>query len=230
MESYFTYENLFRAYLDCRRRKTNSLNHLRFADNLESNLLDLESQLQNRSYRPGRSIAFVVKRPKLREIFAADFRDRVVHHLLYNYLSPIFERFFIYDSWACRKGKGTHRAMFRLKQFVSQIERERERERVNSAAEIFTFKPTLRASLVRLIKKFFLSLSKKEPETKKFCGWRGQLFSMIAQETLRLKSKARYLFLNNCLRIKVYLKWPKARVCQLVILHRSFSPMFIWAN
>jgi len=128
MQTCFTFENLYRAYLDCRKRKTNTFYHLKFAENLEENLLILEKELQERTYRPGRSIAFVVKKPKLREIFAADFRDRVVHHLLYNYLSPLFERQFIYDSWACRKGKGTHRAMFRLREFASQIERERERE------------------------------------------------------------------------------------------------------
>ena len=124
--SYFTFENLYRAYRECRRRKTATLNHLRFAENLEENLLLLERELQNRAYKPGRSIAFVVQKPKPREIFAADFRDRVVHHLLYNYLAPIFERIFIYDSWACRKGKGTHRAIARLRSFCNESERERE--------------------------------------------------------------------------------------------------------
>jgi len=127
MKTYFTFENLYQAYLDCRKRKSKTLNHLRFAENLELNLLDLEKRLKNRTYRPGRSIAFVVQKPKIREIFAADFRDRVVHHLLCNYLMPIFEKIFIYDSFACRKEKGTHRAMFRLKRFVAELERERER-------------------------------------------------------------------------------------------------------
>jgi len=117
--SYFTFENLYKAYLDCRKRKTNTLNHLAFTENLEVNLLNLEKRLQNRTYRPGRSIAFVVRRPKIREVFAADFRDRVVHHLLFNYLSPIFEKVFIYDSWACRKEKGTHQAMLRLQEFAN---------------------------------------------------------------------------------------------------------------
>ena len=128
METYFTYENLYKAYLDCRKRKSMSFYAMKFAENLEENLLMLEKQLQNRTYRPGSSIAFIVEKPKIREIFAADFRDRVVHHLLYNYLSPIFEKSFIYDSWACRKGKGTHKAMLRLRGFAGELERERERE------------------------------------------------------------------------------------------------------
>ena len=100
--------------------------HMKFAENLEANLLGLEKRLQNRTYKPGRSIAFIVQKPKIREIFAADFADRVVHHLLYNYLAPIYERQFIYDSWACRKDKGTHRAMLRLREFARKLERERE--------------------------------------------------------------------------------------------------------
>lgn len=155
--SYFTFENLYRAYLECRKRKTRTLNHLAFAENLEENLLDLEKKLQDRTYRPGRSIAFVVQRPKIREIFAADFRDRVVHHLLYNYLSPIFEKVFIYDSWACRKGKGTHRAMKRLQYFTNQIERERERERRRGAGEFTFYKWILKVFLPRLTSGFCLN-------------------------------------------------------------------------
>lgn len=129
--TYFTFQNLYHAYTDCRKRKSAKFYHLKFAENLEEKLLDLERQLQNRTYKPGRSIAFVIQKPKTREIFAADFADRVVHHLLFNYLSPIFERTFIYDSWACRKGKGTHRAMLRLKKFANQIEKEGRRNGVS---------------------------------------------------------------------------------------------------
>ncbi|MBU6388997.1 RNA-directed DNA polymerase [Patescibacteria group bacterium] len=119
METWFTFENLYKAYRDCRKGKSASLNCLRFSYALEDNLLALERELVERTYRPGRSIAFIVQRPKIREIFAAEFRDRVVHHLLFNYLSPRFERAFIHDSWACRKGKGTHRASLRLRQFMA---------------------------------------------------------------------------------------------------------------
>lgn len=52
-------------------------------------------------------MCFIIKDPVLREVFAASFRDRIVHHLLYNWLMPIFEPTFIYDSYSCREGKGT---------------------------------------------------------------------------------------------------------------------------
>lgn len=116
--TWFTFENLHKAYLACRKGKTNKLNHLKFFVNLEQELLKLETELKNRTYRPGSSIAFVVTKPKVREIFAAEFRDRVVHHLLCAYLEPKFERIFIHDSYACRKGKGTHRAVMRLQYFL----------------------------------------------------------------------------------------------------------------
>jgi hypothetical protein len=76
--------------------------------------------LSARAYAPARSVCFVCKRPKLREIFAADFRDRVVHHVLVDYLERIWEPIFIHDSWACRKGKGVHGAVRRLQQFIRQ--------------------------------------------------------------------------------------------------------------
>ena len=100
--------------------------------------------MQNRTYKPGRSIAFVIEKPKIREIFAADFRDRVVHHLLCNYLIPIFEKNFIFDSFACREKKGTHRAMFRLKRFVSELEREssfRHSEAQPRTSSVYVAKP-----------------------------------------------------------------------------------------
>ncbi len=121
MSTFFTFTNLYQAYIDCRRRKANTFYALKFSEHLEDNLLLLVQELQNRTYRPGRSIAFIVKKPKIREIFAADFRDRVVHHLLFNYLNPIFERIFIYDTFACRRSKGTHKAMKRLQYFTQQL-------------------------------------------------------------------------------------------------------------
>lgn len=118
--SYFTYNNLLKAYQTCKKHKTKSQECMEFSYSLEENLLALEKELTLRTYKPGRAVAFVVTKPKLREVFAAQFRDRVVHHLLYNYLAPIYEPRFIYDSWACRVGKGTHGAMKRLQDFAWQ--------------------------------------------------------------------------------------------------------------
>jgi hypothetical protein len=78
----FSLDNLYRAYRQCRRRKRRTHNALLFERHLEANLLDLHQELNAGTYRPRRSIAFLFNRPKRREVFAASFRDRVVHHVL----------------------------------------------------------------------------------------------------------------------------------------------------
>ena len=103
----FTFEELALAYYDCRRHKRNTASARKFEQDMEANLLDLFDELQAGTYRPGRSICFVVTRPKAREVWAAEFRDRIVHHLLYNRIGPAIERSFIADSCACIPGRGT---------------------------------------------------------------------------------------------------------------------------
>ncbi|AOJ70874.1 MULTISPECIES: RNA-directed DNA polymerase [Burkholderia] len=88
---------------------------------LERNLRLLHDELADGSYRPGRSICFVITRPKPREVWAAEFRDRIVHHLLYNRIGPRFERSFIVDSCACIEGRGTLYAAQRLESKVRSI-------------------------------------------------------------------------------------------------------------
>lgn len=119
----FSYRSIYESYLKCRKNKRNSINALRFEINAEENILKLERELNNRTYRPSRSILFAAHKPKTREIFAADFRDRIVHHLLISRMEKIWERIFIHDSYACRNGKGTHMAVMRLKSFLSRITR-----------------------------------------------------------------------------------------------------------
>jgi hypothetical protein len=116
----FSYENLYRQYLKCRRNKRNTANALAFEVRQEENLLDLKAALESRTYTPARSVCFVTQRPKLREIFAADFRDRVVHHVLVDFLEAIWEPIFIHDSYACRIGKGVHAGVQRLQTFIRQ--------------------------------------------------------------------------------------------------------------
>jgi RNA-directed DNA polymerase len=117
----FSMENIYRAYLRCRRRKRGTLNALRFEHDLEENLVALHEELTSGNYRPGSSMAFLVRKPKQREIFAADFRDRVVHHILVGHLEPKWESRFIHDSYACRKGKGTHAGVERVRSFARKV-------------------------------------------------------------------------------------------------------------
>ena len=113
-------DELFEAYLDCRTNKRNTINALSFELDYEKELMRLCEEINEGTYRPGRSIAFIVNKPVKREIFAADFRDRVVHHLIINKFNPLFEKEFIYDSYACRAGRGTHFGIQRLDRFIRQ--------------------------------------------------------------------------------------------------------------
>ncbi len=84
-------EDLFEAYFDCRKSKRNSKSALQFELNYEHNLVELCDEINEGRYKIGPSIAFVVRKPKLREVFAADFRDRIVHHYVIHRLNPLFE-------------------------------------------------------------------------------------------------------------------------------------------
>ncbi len=117
----FSFEELVNAYFDCRRAKRNSASAVAFEMNLERNLCRLNDELLDGSYRPGRSICFVITRPKPREVWAADFRDRVVHHLLYNRIAPRFYAGFVADSCACIPGRGTLYGAKRLEAKIRSI-------------------------------------------------------------------------------------------------------------
>lgn len=116
-----TFAMLVQAYFDCRKHKRNTDSALAFEQNLERNLAELYQALINGSYTPGKSICFVITRPKAREVWAAEFRDRIVHHLFYNYVSPRFCAGFIADSCACIPGRGTLYAAKRLESKIRSI-------------------------------------------------------------------------------------------------------------
>ena len=113
-------EELFDAYFNCRSNKRNTANAIAFEIDYEHNLVQLCEEINNGNYKIGRSIAFIVDKPVKREIFAADFRDRVVHHLVINKLNQLFEKQFIHDSYSCRVGKGTHFGIQRIDKFIRQ--------------------------------------------------------------------------------------------------------------
>lgn len=123
MDSKQLLYDLFRAYYDARRNKRNTANALAFEIDYEKKLFELYEEIKNRKYEISRSICFITFEPVQREIFAGDFRDRIVHHLVYNHISPIFERLFINDSYSCRIGKGTSYGIKRMDHFIRSCSR-----------------------------------------------------------------------------------------------------------
>jgi RNA-directed DNA polymerase len=120
-DAAFSFADLVEAYFDCRRTKRNTLSALAFEVQLERNLCALHDELRDGSYAPSPSICFVVTRPKPREVWAAAFRDRIVHHLLYRHVAPAFYAAFIADTCACIPGRGTLYAAVRLEAKVRSI-------------------------------------------------------------------------------------------------------------
>jgi len=121
-----SWENLYKAYENAARGKWYRDDVVRFSANLEEELINLQNHLIYQTYKVGRYREFYVYEPKKRLIMALDFRDRVVQWAIYQQLEPLFDKQFIYDSYGCRKGKGTHRAADRLQYWIRAVSRKPE--------------------------------------------------------------------------------------------------------
>ena len=117
-DQVWAWDNLLAAWRKAARGKRGHGPAAAFEHRLADNLLELQSELRERRYRPGTYTHFFIHEPKRRKISAAPFRDRVLHHALVNVVEPAFERRFIADSYANRIGKGTHGAVDRLQHFA----------------------------------------------------------------------------------------------------------------
>ncbi|TSC87533.1 MAG: RNA-directed DNA polymerase (Reverse transcriptase) [Microgenomates group bacterium Gr01-1014_7] len=116
-------ENLFQAWSEFKVGKRKRKDVQEFERNLEDNLFDLRFKLKTKTYRHGNYFAFYVHDPKQRHIHKASVQDRVVHHLLYQYLYTLFDSSFTFDSYSCRLEKGTHKGILRLENFLRKVSR-----------------------------------------------------------------------------------------------------------
>jgi retron-type reverse transcriptase len=119
--SIISLENLFESWQEFRRGKRQKLDVQIFERNLENNLFSLHKELKGKTYRHGNYTSFYITDPKLRHIHKACVKDRVLHHAVYRVLYPIFDHGFIFDSYSCRIGKGTHKAVSRLEKFNRRV-------------------------------------------------------------------------------------------------------------
>ena len=121
-EQIVTFDNLLVAARKALRgQKKYTARAATFYFHLEQELLMLEQDLRSGSYQPAPYTTFVIYEPKQRHISASDFRDRVVHHAICNIIEPLFERSMIFDSYACRTGKGSHAAVKRAQHFARRF-------------------------------------------------------------------------------------------------------------
>lgn len=119
--------DLYVAFYDARKHKAMRSYVRHWEKNLKENMEQLCDDLLSRRYKPLPSKCFIVDYPKKREIFAAIFRDRIVHHLYFNYTHALYERTFIQDTYSCIKGRGTHYGIGRVRDFCRKESRNWQR-------------------------------------------------------------------------------------------------------
>ena len=112
--------DLYIAFYDAARHKHKMAYVVKFERELRANLEELCDDLLSRRYKAQPSKCFIIDYPKKREVFAAMFRDRIVHHLYFRYTHQLFERTFIADTYSCIEGRGTHYGIDRLRQHIRQ--------------------------------------------------------------------------------------------------------------
>lgn len=117
-EKIISFSNLYASAHAAAKGKHDRAAVLRHDLHLEKILWRLQWQLQNGSYRHGGYHKFVVTDPKPRDVSAAPFTDRIVHHAIVRVIEPLFDKSFIFDSYACRTDKGTQKAALRLQHFL----------------------------------------------------------------------------------------------------------------
>jgi len=113
-EKISSLENLFLAWNEFKKGKSQRTDMQTYSVCLEDNLFELQSKLASGEWVHGGYETFLVHDPKLRQIHKASVADRILHHAVWRVLEPIFEKNFIFDSWSCRVDKGTHNAVRRL--------------------------------------------------------------------------------------------------------------------
>lgn len=123
-QNIYDFENLFYAYKAAIKNKRYREEVMIYTNKLEDNLIDLQNELMWETYEVGPYSMFYMYEPKKRLIMSLAFRDRVAQHAIYRQLNPLIEKRFIEDSYACRKGKGTHKAIDRLQYWMRQVSRK----------------------------------------------------------------------------------------------------------
>lgn len=147
--------DLWRAYYDARRHKRNKDYQQRFESNAEANLQQLRDELWERQYKPQPSTCFLISDPKRREVFAAQFRDRIVHHLYFNYVHVMLERTYIADSYSCIKHRGTHYGINRLERCI-------RRESQNYREKCYVLKMDIRGYFMHINRQRLLDITLRQ--------------------------------------------------------------------
>ena len=164
-------EKLYIAFKEAKRGKRKTKDEQRFELNADDNLRILRKDMLARTYSPSRGTAHIIHRPVMREIFAAPFRDRVVHHYIYDQVYDFWDKRFIYDSYSCREGKGTLMGIRRMDYHIRSVSR-------NYARKVYILKLDIQG--------YFMSLPRKELYERALWGLNKQYERRLDSEEYKL--------------------------------------------
>ena len=151
------------AWKEFRRGKRAKQDVQLFERYLENNLFEIHTALKIKTYRHSSYSSFYINDPKLRNIQKAEVADRILHHAIYRILYPIFDESFIFDSYSCRIGKGTHRAVNRLESFARKVSK-------NYTKSCWALKCDIRKFFDSVNHEFLLGLIEKKVKDNN-CRW-----------------------------------------------------------
>ncbi len=223
-------KNLILAYKKARKGKSKKKDVLAFEENLAYNLKILHEELENQNYLPKPLKTFILRDPKTRKISKSDFRDRVVHHAIIHVIEPLFEKSFIYDSCANRKGKGTLFAITRFDTFNRKVTNNLKSEAFCLKADIRHYfqevnheilinllrRKIIDEKLVLLINKILKNFKNKDKGMP--------LGNLTSQFFANVYLNALDYFVKHYLRVKYYIRY----VDDFIILHKSKKQTENW--
>lgn len=157
-------QDLFFAYFNCRKNKRRTVNALDFELDYETKLIKLYNDIKKRKYKIGKSIAFIVFEPVKREVFAANFRDRIVHHYIIDKINKYFEKDFIGDSYSCREGKGTLYGVTRIYEYMRECSQNYVKDCYILKLDIRSFFMNIDKNILFKSLKKFLDNRYKQPD------------------------------------------------------------------
>ena len=169
----YSKKNLILAFKKARQDKTAKEYVIKFENNLEDEINKLQEELKSLTYKPTNLRRFIIRDPKTRTIHSSIFRDRIIHHAIVNVLEPIYEKIFIFDSYASRINKGVHKAVKRLGQFKLKVSKNHQLIKnniTNNQIKGYFLKADIKKYFDSVDHKILLNILKNKIKDDKFLG------------------------------------------------------------
>ena len=233
-QEVYNLKNLILAYKKARKGKTKKYYAKEFEENLAYNLKILHDELKFQTYKPLPLKTFILRDPKTRKISKSAFRDRIVHHALVRIIEPIFDKIFIDDSCANRRGKGDLFAFQSLKKLIKQVSK-------NNTAPCFVLKADIKHYFQEVDNEILIKIIKRKISDEKVIWLVGEIFgnggggrtgigmplgNLTSQFFANVYLNKLDYFVKHKLKAKYYIRY----VDDFVILHSSKKQLEIWLS